>query len=144
MKKILLGVLVLLSTLVYSQQKKFSLNWSSAKTLSTEGYNISVPNFLPQEHCSFNFNSGLNFVAQKNANIRTYERGVENETLSCGTGATACAIAMNLEDEFGYKNSCALKTKGGDLVVTYNRISEQEFTNVWLIGPAQFVYKGII
>ena len=76
MKKILLGVLVLLSTLVYSQQKKFSLNWSSAKTLSTEGYNISVPNFLPQEHCSFNFNSGLNFVAQWENNTYVKENSV--------------------------------------------------------------------
>ncbi len=88
--------------------------------------------------------TNVNFVAQNSANIRTYERGVENETLSCGTGAVACAIGMNLEDQVNYKNSCALKTKGGDLVVTYNRISEQEFINIWLVGPAQFVYKGTI
>ena len=88
--------------------------------------------------------TNVNFVAQNNANIRTYERGVENETLSCGTGAAASAIAMNLKDEIKYKNSCALKTKGGELVVTFNRISDQEFINIWLVGPTQFVFKGLL
>ena len=92
MKKILLGVLVLLSTLVYSQQKKFSLNWSSAKTLSTEAYSISVPNFLPQEHCSFNFNSGLNFVAQWENNTYVKENSVyltNVKKIRCITFSTA-------------------------------------------------------
>ena len=86
----------------------------------------------------------VNFVSKPNVQIRTYERGVEEETLSCGTGATACAIVMNLENQAKYENSCTLQTEGGELTVSFNRISEQQFTDIWLIGPAQFVFKGEI
>ncbi|MBL4651525.1 MAG: diaminopimelate epimerase [Flavobacteriales bacterium] len=86
--------------------------------------------------------TNVNFVSKPNAEIRTYERGVEDETLSCGTGATACAIAMNLENQAKYENSCTLQTEGGELTVSYNRISEQQFSDIWLIGPAEFVFKG--
>ncbi|MBL4624507.1 MAG: diaminopimelate epimerase [Flavobacteriales bacterium] len=86
--------------------------------------------------------TNVNFIAKSTVTIRTYERGVEDETLSCGTGATACAIAMNLEDPENYENKCTLQTKGGELSVSYHRVSEQQFTGIWLIGPAQFVFKG--
>lgn len=87
--------------------------------------------------------SNVNFVEKidsKTFQVRTYERGVEGETLSCGTGVTAVGIAMNYLGET-VNNMVTLKTKGGDLKVSFER-ENSSFHNVWLIGPATFVYKG--
>ncbi len=73
--------------------------------------------------------------------IRTYERGVEDETLSCGTGVTAAALALGakngIEGDFEYQ----VKSQGGDLSVKFTN-TNSVFTNIWLIGPAVSVYKG--
>lgn len=74
--------------------------------------------------------------------LRTYERGVENETLSCGTGATAAALVC-YHNENGF-NDVHVKTKGGILQIEYDRISDQEFRNIWLCGPAQKVFEAQI
>lgn len=89
--------------------------------------------------------SNINFVSELGDDkfaVRTYERGVEDETLSCGTGVTAVAIAMR---ETGKTNSdkVNLKVEGGDLAVTFEK-TEQGYKNVFLIGPATFVFKGEI
>jgi len=89
--------------------------------------------------------SNVNFVKQKTDNhfaIRTYERGVEDETLSCGTGATAVAIAMNA---IGKTNSHTIKmdVEGGQLEVSFDKVDDR-FINVFLKGPATFVFKGEI
>lgn len=89
--------------------------------------------------------SNINFVKQIDANtfsLRTYERGVEDETLSCGTGATAAAIAMNA---IGKTKATAiyLNVEGGKLEVSFDK-NEGLFTNVFLKGPAEFVFKGVI
>ncbi len=76
-------------------------------------------------------------------NIRTYERGVENETLSCGTGATAsaiCALSKRKKIEGNY--AVTLFTLGGELVVKCNMLSYSSFSNIWLCGPAEKVFKG--
>ncbi len=89
--------------------------------------------------------SNINFVKQiddTTFSLRTYERGVEDETLSCGTGATAVAIAMNV---LGKTNASEidLNVEGGKLVVSFDK-KEEQFTNVFLKGPAEFVFKGTI
>ncbi len=85
----------------------------------------------------------VNFVEKTNDGIRlrTYERGVEDETLSCGTGATAAALASSEKDGHQIMN---VKVQGGSLQIEFDRISDQEFKNVWLIGPAEFVFSGNI
>ena len=89
--------------------------------------------------------ANVNFVTQINSDtfsIRTYERGVEDETLSCGTGATAAAIAMNY---VGKTTSNAIKiyVEGGELEISFDK-EDGVFTNVFLNGPATFVFEGKI
>ena len=89
--------------------------------------------------------SNVNFVKKLNDDafaVRTYERGVEDETLSCGTGVTAVALAMNYIGETE-KNLITLKTEGGDLQVSFDKENDS-YKNVWLIGPAKQVFKGSI
>ncbi len=74
--------------------------------------------------------------------VRTYERGVEDETLSCGTGVTASAL-MSAHNENGF-NRVEVKTPGGNLSVEFEKIDDQHFENIWLCGPAELVYKGEI
>lgn len=86
----------------------------------------------------------INF-AEKQADhifVRTYERGVEDETFSCGTGVTAVALAA-AEDVAGSFEQ-TIRTKGGILTVRYTRKSNGSFTNIWLCGPASQVYIGKI
>mgnify|MGYP001013478577 CR=1 FL=1 len=87
----------------------------------------------------------VNFVESTDEDgifVRTYERGVEDETLSCGTGVTASAL-MNAHNERGF-NRVEVKTPGGHLSVEYNKTDDEHFDNIWLCGPAEFVYKGEI
>jgi diaminopimelate epimerase len=74
--------------------------------------------------------------------VHTYERVVEDEPLSCGTGVTACAIAYSLEKGLFGSQEVPITVKGGELKVSFDRVSEQEFTNVRLIGPGEFVFSG--
>ncbi len=74
--------------------------------------------------------------------VRTYERGVEDETLSCGTGVTAAAL-ISAHNDNGF-NRVEVKTAGGRLSVEFEKLSDGEFVNVWLSGPAEMVYKGEI
>ena len=93
----------------------------------------------------FEKGSNVNFVEvmpDNNLRIRTYERGVENETLACGTGITAAAISAyvkNLVD----KKSIEIKALGGDLSVNFEE-NNHKFVNVWLNGPAVKVFEGEI
>jgi diaminopimelate epimerase len=85
----------------------------------------------------------VNFVEQKPESIfiRTYERGVENETWSCGTGVVAGAICAALRDSSG-KSGYQVRTRGGELNVSFRREGENRFRNILLEGPAEFVYQG--
>lgn len=87
----------------------------------------------------------VNFVQQTEEAdkiiVRTYERGVEDETLSCGTGVTASALVCSHNDN-GF-NRVEVKTKGGDLSVEYDKIGDS-YKNVWLNGPAVKVFEGTL
>ena len=74
--------------------------------------------------------------------IRTFERGVEEETLACGTGVTASAIASVIAGHFD-RQKVKVRAKGGDLEVEF-KLKDQKVTNIWLTGPASFVFKGKI
>jgi diaminopimelate epimerase len=87
----------------------------------------------------------VDFVEQRRPDeivVRTYERGVEDETLSCGTGVTAAALAC-YHNEVGY-NYVKVVTRGGKLTVRFDRNDDGSFENVWLCGPAQRVFEGSI
>jgi diaminopimelate epimerase len=87
--------------------------------------------------------SNVNFVQQLNDNtfqIRTYERGVEDETLACGTGVTAAAIAMHKIGKTR-QNSVHLNAEGGKLRVNFEVI-DGIYKNVILTGPAELVFQG--
>lgn len=75
--------------------------------------------------------------------IATYERGVENETLSCGTGVTAASLAYACNRFPGsVRGEVLVVTKGGKLTVTFERSAAGRFENIWLTGPATFVFSG--
>ncbi|WP_373517795.1 diaminopimelate epimerase [Pricia sp.] len=89
--------------------------------------------------------SNINFVEQLDETtfaVRTYERGVEDETLSCGTGVTAVALAMHHTGKTAV-NQVTVKTQGGDLIVEFEK-DAGSYTNMYLIGPAEQVFKGEI
>ena len=82
----------------------------------------------------------VNFVEQLDGKwfIRTYERGVEDETFSCGTGVIAAALALH--DQSGI---VSFQTCGGKLMVQFEK-NESAFKNIWLIGPSVQTFQGTI
>jgi len=87
--------------------------------------------------------TNVNFVSKidnQSIHVRTYERGVEDETYSCGTGVTACAIVASLGE---YNSPVHIKTKGGNLSVSFEKM-ESSYQNIWLCGPAKQVFIGEI
>ncbi|WP_055446542.1 diaminopimelate epimerase [Lacinutrix mariniflava] len=87
--------------------------------------------------------TNVNFVEQINAEtfaVRTYERGVEDETLSCGTGVTAVALAMHNTGKTNTQE-IALNVEGGKLKVSFEKTANG-YKNIWLQGPATLVFKG--
>lgn len=90
--------------------------------------------------------TNVNFIEKKDdvVFVRTYERGVEGETLSCGTGVTASALVAAINGIATGKNYCKISTLGGDLRVKFDKVLETNFYNIWLEGPAEFVFEGQI
>ena len=75
--------------------------------------------------------------------IASYERGVENETLSCGTGATACALVWDKIQNVSV-NFVNVKVKGGSLRVEFTRNKSGGYEKIYLYGPANFIFSGEI
>jgi diaminopimelate epimerase len=96
----------------------------NSKEFAKEGINVNFVENIDDDHIF----------------VRTYERGVEDETLSCGTGVTASALVAAHNDN-GF-NHVDVKTKGGNLSVEFDKISDTKFKNIWLSGPATFVFSG--
>ncbi|WP_072990933.1 diaminopimelate epimerase [Pseudozobellia thermophila] len=89
--------------------------------------------------------SNVNFVEPLDDDcfaVRTYERGVEDETLSCGTGVTAVALAMHSQGRIK-ANQVKLRVQGGQLKVKFNK-KDGVYRDIYLIGPAEQVFKGEI
>jgi len=87
--------------------------------------------------------TNVNFIEildDNHLSVRTYERGVEDETYSCGTGVTACALSAYMHE--GWKSPITVETLGGTLKVAYNETAPGNFDDIFLIGPAVRVFEG--
>lgn len=105
--------------------------------VKVEGAAIRFSNLYGEAGCN------INFVHQLDSStfaVRTYERGVEDETLSCGTGVTAVALAMHKQEKT-MATEIALHVEGGQLQVRF-RSAEMGYEDIYLVGPAQWVFKG--
>jgi diaminopimelate epimerase len=106
------------------------------------GANIRYHNkFSPQ-------GSNVDFVKILDKNsiqIRTYERGVEDETLACGTGSVAAALIYGNEGpEINFKRAINVHTRSGEVLKVYFSFKNNKFYDVWLEGKAKLVYRGIL
>jgi diaminopimelate epimerase len=104
-----------------------------------EGRQIRYSNDFKEKGINVNF---VEELVGNNLFVRTYERGVEDETYSCGTGVTAAAL-VNARNERGF-NRVEIETLGGHLAVEFDKTGDDRFENIWLCGPADFVFEGTI
>jgi diaminopimelate epimerase len=96
------------------------------------------PEFAPK-------GTNVNFVQLLGPNlirVRTYERGVEGETLACGTGVTAAALVSARIN--GFQSPVAVQVQGGDTLQVSFKTEQGGFREVRLNGPAEFVFEGRI
>ena len=108
-----------------------------------KNYNVAENGFIIRNKTYGKEGSNINFVEKIGTNlfaVRTYERGVEAETLSCGTGVTAVAIALSETNRID-TNNVELHTEGGNLLVHFNKLNSTYY-DVYLEGPAKQVFKG--
>lgn len=108
------------------------------KNIKVSGAEIRYSDPYKQEGVNVNFVK----INEGNIEVATYERGVEDETLSCGTGVTAAAIATFL-DQGAKNNNVNIQTKGGQLSVSFEQDGDT-FRNIWLTGPAVKVFDGSV
>lgn len=112
---------------------KFGKNIRYSETYKSVGINVNA----------------VEIISENTIKMRTYERGVEDETLSCGTGVTAAALSYlvkqhSFDSEKNEFQEVSVSTPGGNLFVKANRIGELSFSNIELCGSAQFVFEGMI
>jgi diaminopimelate epimerase len=116
------------------------------------GHTFKGANIIPeakQVRYSGLFGTGgvnVNFAEKTKRGIfvRTYERGVEDETLSCGTGVTASALSAAMVGMASSQKHCTVETPGGKLTVRFHKEANHAFAHVWLEGEATFIYQGQI
>ncbi len=109
------------------------------KDVFLEGRKIRNNDTYRQEGINVNFVEDLG----DHYFVRTFERGVEDETFACGTGVTAVAMAMAVKKGLSGRISTAVSVLGGQLNVRFD-YDGSVFSNVFLEGPATFVFKGEI
>jgi diaminopimelate epimerase len=107
--------------------------------LQTEARKIRNSERFKAEGINVNF---VKELANGKLSMRTYERGVEDETLSCGTGVVAAALAY--ANKFNFSDEVELNTKGGLLSVSFKKPDSDAYTDVWLTGAATKVFEGSI
>jgi len=110
---------------------------TEAIDLITESHNIRFNEEFREKGVNVNF---VEITSPQSIRMRTYERGVENETLSCGTGVTAAAIAHLING--GEKGRVEVRTRGGQLSVQAEQQHDGTFCEVWLSGPVQQTFTG--
>lgn len=113
--------------------------------LSSNIDNIDVYNEGKKIRMKYKYGVNVNFVEIYKNNflkIRTYERGVEDETLSCGTGVVASVISCHYLNKIN-KNNIKVITKGGILNVNFEN-QKNIYNNIWLTGTVNFIFKGFI
>lgn len=104
-----------------------------------QGKKVRYSERFHEEGTNVNF---IEITGEKSLAIRTYERGVEDETLACGTGVTAAVLSAYYLDKVNGRE-INVQALGGKLKVTFEPTGKQ-FENIWLQGPAEFVFKGEI
>ena len=112
----------------------------SSETILNFGKSIRFSPKYNSEGINVNLLKG---ISPTKIEIASYERGVEEETLSCGTGATACALVWDKIHNSG-TDFIEVKAKGGNLKIEFKRDSSNGYYDIFLVGPAEFVYSGEI
>jgi len=106
--------------------------------------NVSAIGRIIRHHKAFSpKGTNVDFVevtGKDSIKVRTYERGVEDETLACGTGSTASALIFALKT--GIKNKVNVHTRGGEILKVYFKSNFNKLSDVWLEGKVNIVYKG--
>lgn len=106
--------------------------------ISQEGRKIRYDKSIAPNGTNVNFVK----IGNKNLTVATYERGVEGETLSCGTGVTASAIAFALKNNARGNQRIAVNTKGGELTVEF-QVLNNSIRGIKLIGGARCIFEGV-
>ena len=112
----------------------------SSENTIRKGKEIRFSESFLQEGINVNL---LQVLAPDQIKITTYERGVEDETQSCGTGATACALVHDFVTHSAF-NQIQVNVKGGVLSVSYKRGLKGQYSDIVLSGPANFIFNGTI
>ena len=105
--------------------------------VKNEGARLRYSELYDESGCNINFVEQIN---PDTFSVRTYERGVEDETLSCGTGATGVAIAMFATNKTT-SNKVTINVLGGKLTISFDA-ENGSYKNVFLTGPAEMVFSG--
>jgi len=155
--------------------KSYMLNTGSPHLVifveNVHDYDVREQGKLWRHHPHFPEGTNVNFVQgnwgrfnipkfeeekEQRITVRTYERGVEDETLSCGTGVTASSIAYHkllTRNKFSYNNldiktpqkvKNIIETRGGELTVEFTYTGEDNYTDIKLTGPATYVFSCVI